>query len=104
MIAVRLATHDDAVDIARQTSRIQQLHNDALPAIFRPPSAELFSPQKLATLIQDPDSIVAVVTMGDKVVGHIYGAVVNRAENEFNLAHKYLYIHQIGVDEAVRRK
>jgi diamine N-acetyltransferase len=104
MITVRLATHDDVEDIARQTSSVQQLHNEALPSIFKPPSAELFPPQKLATLIQDPNCIVAVATMGNKVVGHIYGAVVNRAENEFNQAHKYIYIHQIGVDEQARRK
>jgi GNAT superfamily N-acetyltransferase len=29
---------------------------------------------------------------------------VNRAENEFNQAHAYIYIHQIGVDEDARRK
>ncbi len=87
MITVRLATQDDAEAIARQTSSIQQLHREALPLIFKPPSADLFPPRKLATLIQDPDCIVAVAEMGDNIIGHIYGAVVNRAENEFNQPH-----------------
>jgi GNAT superfamily N-acetyltransferase len=104
MITVRLATPDDADAIARQTSSIQQLHQEALPHIFKPPSADLFPPRKLAALIHDPNCIIAVAEIGDDIVGHIYGAVVNRAENEFNQAHAYIYIHQIGVDEEIRRK
>lgn len=104
MVAVRLATIDDAEIIARQTSAVQQLHNDALPDIFKPPSAELFPPTKLATLIQDPDSIVAVAEMDGRIVGHIYGAVVSSAENAFKQAGTYVHIHQIGVDNSVRRE
>lgn len=104
MIVVRLATLDDAELIERQTSSVQQLHNKALPLIFKPPSADLFPAQKLAALIEDPNSIVAVAETGGKVVGHIYGAVVTRAENEFNRADSYLYIYQIGVDDDARRQ
>jgi GNAT superfamily N-acetyltransferase len=103
MIAVRLATLDDAEVIERQTARVQQLHNEALPFIFKPPSADLFPPRKLAALIEDPNCIVAVAEIGGKVIGHIYGAVVNRAENEFNRSEFYLYIYQIGVDDDARR-
>jgi ribosomal protein S18 acetylase RimI-like enzyme len=104
MIAVRFATLDDAEVIGRHTSSFQQLHNEALPFIFNPPSADLFPPQKLAALIQDPNCIVAVAERGGKVVGHIYGAVVNRAENEFCRADSYLYIYQIGVADDARRQ
>jgi GNAT superfamily N-acetyltransferase len=104
MIAVRLATMDDAEIIARQTSRVQQLHNDALPDIFKLPSAGLFPEEKLAALLKDRNSVVAVAEMDGKIVGHIYGAVVNRAENAFNQPGAYLYIHQIAVDDDARRK
>jgi ribosomal protein S18 acetylase RimI-like enzyme len=104
MIAVRLATLDDAEVIGRQALSVQQLHNKALPFIFKPPSADLFPPRKLTALIQDPNCIVAAAEIDGKVVGHIYSAVVNRAENEFNLADSYLYIYQIGVDEDARRQ
>jgi hypothetical protein len=84
MIAVRLATLDDAEVIERHTASLQQMHNEALPSIFKPPSAELFSAQKLAALVHDPNCIVAVAEMGGRIVGHIYSAVVNRSENAFN--------------------
>jgi ribosomal protein S18 acetylase RimI-like enzyme len=104
MIAVRIATIDDADAIARQTSSVQQLHTDALPDIFKPPSADLFPPQKLAALIADPNCVVAVAEIDGKIVGHIYGAVTKRAENPFNQPGAHMYIHQIGVDDDVRRQ
>jgi diamine N-acetyltransferase len=104
MIAVRLATLDDAEAIGRQTSSVHQLHNKALPSVFKPPSADLFPPQKLAALIEDPNCIVAVAEIRGRVVGHVYSAVVNHAENEFNQADSYLYIYQIGVDDDARRQ
>src|SRR5215813_12467717 len=97
MIDVRLATLDDAEVIGRQTSSVQQLHDEALPFIFKPPSADLFPLPKLAALIHNPNCIVAVAEIGGRVVGHIYGAVVNRADS-------YLYIYQIGVDDDARRQ
>jgi diamine N-acetyltransferase len=104
MITVRLATMDDAEDIARETSAIQHLHSDALPLIFKPPSADLFPPRKLAALIQDLNCVVAVAEMDGKIVGHIYGAIVERAESEFNHPQASIYIHQIGVDEEARHR
>jgi diamine N-acetyltransferase len=104
MIAVRLATLDDAEVIERHTSSVQQMHNEALPSIFKPSSADLFPAQKLAALIHDPNCVVAVAEIGGKIVGHIYGAVVNRSENEFNRGDSYLYIYQIGVDDDARRQ
>src|SRR5215213_7002607 len=99
MVAVRLATMDDAEAIARQTSDVQRLHSDALPAVFKQPSAALFPPQKLAALIGHPNSVVSVAEIGGRVIGHIYASVANRAETEFNQALTYMYIHQIGVDD-----
>src|SRR5215467_3399443 len=104
MIDVRLATLDDAEVIGRQTSSVQQLHDEALPFIFKPPSADLFPLPKLAALIHNPNCIVAVAEIDGKAVGHIYGAVVNRAENEFHRADSYLYIYQIGIDDDARRR
>jgi hypothetical protein len=51
MIVVRLATLDDVGVIERQTGSVQQLHNDALPFIFKPASVDLFPQWKLAALI-----------------------------------------------------
>lgn len=104
MIAVRLATLDDADAIARQTASVQQLHTDALPDVFKPPSVDLFPRSKLAALLQDANAIVAVAESDGRVVGHIYGAVIRRTESEFNPPLSYIYIYQIGVADDVRRQ
>ena len=103
-ISVRLATIEDAEVILRQTSSVQQLHTNALPDIFKPPSAELFPRSKLAVLLRDENAVVAVAEIDGKVVGHIYAAVTNRAESAFNQASAHMYIHQIGVDDDARRR
>jgi hypothetical protein len=104
MFAIRLATMDDAEAIARLTSDVQQLHNQALPEIFKPPSDELFPARKLAALLANPDCVVAVAEIGGKVAGHIYGVVVQRAENEFTKAEAHMYIQQIGIDARAHRQ
>ena len=108
MIAVRLATLDDAGVIGRQASSVHQLHGAALPTIFKPPLGDLFPPEKLAALIQDPNSIVAVAEAGGKTVGHIYSEVFTRAEDEFHdefhQADSYLYMYQISVDDDARAR
>ena len=104
MFAVRLATMDDADAIARLTSDVQRLHNQALPEIFVPPSAELFPVTKLAMLLESSDCVVAVAESDGKIVGHIYGAAVRRVENEFTRAQAHMYIHQIGIDESEHRQ
>ena len=103
-MVVRTATMEDADAIEQQTSRVQQLHKDALPLIFKAPSAELFPPHKLAKLIQDPNCVVAVAELSGKVVGHIYGAIVRRTENEFHRADACMYVYQISVDDDARRQ
>jgi ribosomal protein S18 acetylase RimI-like enzyme len=75
-----------------------------VPEIFKPPSAALFPASKLATLLESPDCVIAVAEIDGKVVGHIYGAIVRRADNEFTKAEAHMYIQQIGIDESERRQ
>src|SRR5262245_52215145 len=79
MIAVRLATMDDAEAITRQSLDVQRMHHEAMPDIFKDPSAALFPPQKLASLLRNPNAVVAVAELDGKVIGHIFGSVANRA-------------------------
>ena len=103
MVTVRIATIDDARVIAHLTADVQQLHNEALPAVFKPPSDKLFPLERLASLLQDPNSTVAVAEIKDNVVGYVYGATTRRAESNFKYPEAYMYVHQIGVRKGARR-
>ena len=104
MITVRAAIMEDADAIACLTIEVQQLHREALPDIFKLPSAQLFSRERLATLLQDANSTVAVAESKGEIIGHVYGKILHRPENDFKKAEKYMYIQQIGVRKDVRRQ
>ena len=104
MTTVRVANIEDADAIECLTVEVQQLHREALPDIFKFPSDKLFSREKLATLLQDANSTVAVAESNGEIVGHIYGVTMHRPENDFKKAEKYMYIQQIGVRNDVRRQ
>jgi|SRR5215468_3813891 len=104
MVTVRVAVIEDADAIASLTAEVQQIHNDALPDIFKTSSDRLFSREKLATLLRDTNSTVAVAESDGEVIGHVYGVIVQRAENDFKVADKYMYIQQIGVRKDFRRQ
>jgi len=104
MVTVRVAIMEDADAIASLTAEVQQLHNEAQPDIFKAPSDKLFSREKLATLLHDANSTVAVAESNGEVIGHVYGVIVQRAENDFKVADKYMYIQQIGVRNDFRRQ
>ena len=104
MVTVRVAVMEDADAIANLTAEVQQLHNEALPDIFKTPSGRLFSREKLASLLQDANSTVAVAESNGDVIGHVYGVIMQRAENDFKIADKYMYIQQIGVRKHFRRQ
>jgi diamine N-acetyltransferase len=104
MTTVRVANIEDADAIECLTVEVQQLHREALPDIFKFPSDRLFSREKLATLLQDANSTVAVAESNGEIVGHVCGVTMHRPENDFKKAEKYMYIQQIGVRNDVRRQ
>ena len=102
MISVRLAKPGDGNAIACLTARIQQLHNSALPDLFRPPHEGLFPSEKLSALLKDSESIVAVAETDGEIAGHVYGEVMRRTLSAFRHAETTIYVHQIGVREDLR--
>ncbi len=104
MVTVRVACMEDADAIASLTAEVQQLHNEALPDIFKTPSHKLFSGEKLATVLHDANSAVAVAESNGEVIGLVYGVIMQRAENDYKVADKYMYIQQIGVHKNCRRQ
>ena len=53
---IRLATPQDAESIAALNAAVQQVHADALPHLFKPPSAETFPAALVRHLLADPNT------------------------------------------------
>lgn len=104
MILVRIATMQDADAIAHQTAEVQKLHADAMPRLFRPPNEGLFPREKLAALLADENSIVAVAEGEGKILGNVYAEIARRGETAFCHPETAVYLHQICVAERARRQ
>jgi diamine N-acetyltransferase len=105
MFAVRIARIDDAPAVADLAADVQRLHSEALPDILRASSSdELLPLEKVATLLQDPNSLLAVAEINGEVVGCIHGTISRRTETEFKKPDTYVYVQAISVREDVRRQ
>jgi GNAT superfamily N-acetyltransferase len=104
MIQIPLATIADAAAILELTREIQQLHRDALPVAFKPPSDQLFPPEKVRQILKDPDSILAVADVEGGVVGHVYAVIRRRIEDAFKPSEDSVYVQQIAVNQGARRR
>jgi len=101
---IRLATPNDAESIAALNAAVQQVHADALPHLFKPPSAETFSASLVRQLLADPHTYVFIASAQGVPVGYIYGQIIRRAVTSLRYALDRLYLHHLSVNQAAQRQ
>jgi ribosomal protein S18 acetylase RimI-like enzyme len=101
---IRRATASEAGIVAQLNREVQQLHAEALPHLFKPPSGAAFPPDAFARLVADEDIQILIGWLGDTPVGYVYAEFVRRAENAFRHALQLCYIQQISVDRPYHRR
>jgi len=104
MIDIRLASTKDAETISALNDSVQKLHADALPHVFKPPSADSFPASLAAALINDPDTYIYLALVDEKPAGYIYVQIVRRGDSATQHARDQVYIHHIAVEEAFQRR
>ncbi len=102
-IQIRLATADDAETIAELNTDVQQIHAEALPHLFKPPTLDAFPPSLVRELLADPATHVFIGLLGEQPVGYIYAEVMLRPENSWRYTMNMVYIHHISVRPEHRR-
>ncbi len=103
-IQIRLATRDDAEVISALNVDVQRLHAEALPHLFKPPSADTFSPSAFLELLADPNNYIYLASMDGEAVGYIYAEHRRQPETASRYAMESLYIHHISVRPDYRTK
>jgi GNAT superfamily N-acetyltransferase len=101
---IRRATASEAGIVAQLNREVQQLHAEALPHLFKPPSGDVFPPDAFARLVANEDSQILIGWLGDTPVGYAYAEFVRRSENAFRYALDLYYIQQIAVDRAYHKR
>ena len=88
---IRLATLNDAESIAALNAAVQHVHADALPHLFKPPSAETFPASLVRQLLADPNTYIFIASANDAPVGYLYGQILRRAETSLHYAWDRFY-------------
>ena len=71
---------------------------------FKPPGPQAFPPDAAAALLGNPYNLVLVAEIDAAPVGYVYAGVTRHAETPWRWAYDMVYVHQIGVRAAHRRR
>ncbi len=100
---IRAATASDFWDVAKLIVEVQQLHADARPDLFRPPSAEGLPRSVFEGMLGALQMQLLVATVAGRVVGYVYAEVVERGDTWYRPAQRLMYVHQLAVATSERR-
>ena len=99
---IRNATQSDIAILAEGLVRLQQMHVDAYPNIYKPFSL-IDAYSHLTDLMSRTDYHIRVVIHSNRVAGHAVLAVESSAENMFKHAQRYGHLTQIEIAPDTRR-
>ncbi|MEP1647485.1 GNAT family N-acetyltransferase, partial [Rhodopirellula bahusiensis] len=100
---IRPATEGDLPSVAESMVRIQMLHADAYPTIYRRFGlADAVS--HLETAISNPSITIRIACSGTEVIGHYILAAEVVPESMFKHPQRFGHVHQIEVDPRFRRR
>jgi ribosomal protein S18 acetylase RimI-like enzyme len=94
---IRKATLADAHTLSALNVDVQKIHADAIPHIFKQPESDSFAVQFMQERLEDPTNLFLIANLDDQDIGYLFARIVDRPENPFMHAWKYIYIDQISV-------
>lgn len=94
---IRPATEEDAKSISVINDEVQKVHAEAMPHIFKPPSARTFPETEITGLLNDQDNIFLVALEDEHAIAYLYAQVVHGLESSLLFPFERLYIHHIAV-------
>ncbi len=97
MAKVREATVADAALISMLNADVQKRHADALPHIFKQPSADTFPPATIVELIADPRHRFFLAMIDEEAVGYVWAEIRHRPEDGALFARNTIMVHHISV-------
>ena len=99
---IRAATNADAPALVFLNADVQALHAQALPWRFKPPGA--YTPADVEALLARPGHFALLADVDGAPAGYIVAEIVSRPETGRHHPHAMIYVHEISVREALRRR
>ncbi|RIK41011.1 MAG: hypothetical protein DCC55_13200 [Chloroflexi bacterium] len=103
-VQVRLATLADAELISTLNADVQQLHADALPHIFKPPTDESWPPAAVGELIKNSDHYFWVAICDGVPAGYLYAQQRTSPVSPSKYEQDFLYIHHLSVKPSFQQR
>lgn len=94
---VRPATEADIDFLSTLSREVQRLHAEALPHLFKPPSADAYAAPFFRQLLADPDSCILVAERAGKPVGFVRGLIMREPDTPVRYAWQRLHFKYIAV-------
>jgi ribosomal protein S18 acetylase RimI-like enzyme len=101
---IRFATLADAATISALNDDVQQLHAEALPKIFKPPSDETFAPDVVSALMKAPNHYFWLAIEDGQPVGYLFATVRHQPDTPVKQAIDLISIEQISIKPDARSK
>jgi ribosomal protein S18 acetylase RimI-like enzyme len=88
----------DAALLSRLNMHVQQLHADAYPALFKPPTAD-FAVSFFEMFLENPMVQIFIAEEAEgKAAGYVVCQLIHREENAFTFERDYVHVDQISVE------
>jgi len=101
---IREATKQDVRAIRLLYSYVQEHHADGLPHLFKKPKPNADPGWSLTDYLRHRGAFIALYFDEEEAVGYVAARRVDRREDTVRFAQSTLYIDQIGVAPAFRRR
>src|SRR6266540_2411906 len=94
---IRIATREDTSLLSSLCADVQRLHAQHHPGIFRIPEDDGFAITFFGELLVAPTVTILIAEENGDAIGYILCKLIERPENPFTFAMRYLFVDQISV-------
>jgi ribosomal protein S18 acetylase RimI-like enzyme len=103
-VEIRPATKNDASLISMLNADVQAIHANALPWRFKQPGPDTFTAADAEALLSQPDHVAFLAHVDATPAGYVVAEIARYPETARHHARSMVYVHQISVRPAVRRR
>lgn len=101
---IRQATSTDSLLLSSLCVDVQSLHAKHHPDFFKTPTSDDFAASFFDGMLADPATSIFIAEENGQALGYVLCKLIERPENPFTFAMRYLHIDQISVRPAVQGK
>jgi GNAT superfamily N-acetyltransferase len=101
---IRQATSTDSLLISSLCVDVQSLHAKHYPGFFKTPQSDNFAIAFFDGILADPTTSIFIAEENGHALGYILCKLIERLENPFTFAMRYLLVDQISVRPAAQDK